>query len=160
MANPLENLKKHNLELPEPSTPGGSYMSVNIRGNIAYIAIQFPIVNGEFKFQGRLGQDFSTEQGYEAMQLCALNVLAQINEKVGFDNILGLNHIDAYFQATPEWDDSPEVVNGASDLFVKILGEKGNHSRAIFGVERLPRNFCVGLTCSFTLKTQEPIFIT
>lgn len=160
MSNPLDNLKKLNLHLPEPSTPGGSYTSVNIRGNIAYIAIQFPIMNGEYKFQGRLGNDISTEDGYEAMQLCALNVLAQVKEKIGFDNILGLNHLDASFQAAPDWDESPKVVNGASDLFAKVLGEKGNHSRAIFGVERLPRNFCVGLTCTFTLKTQTPIFIT
>ncbi|OJJ14502.1 hypothetical protein BKI52_42755 [marine bacterium AO1-C] len=160
MPSPLENLKKHNLQLPEPSTPGGTYTSVNIRDNIAYVAIQFPIENGEFKFQGRLGKHFSTEEGYQAMQLCTLNVLAQIHKKVGFDNILGLNHLDAYFQAAPDWDDSPQVVNGASDLFVKILEEKGNHSRAIFGVERLPRDFCVGLTCTFTLKTPESIFIT
>lgn len=160
MATPLENLKKHELTLPKPPAPGGAYMSVNIRGNIAYIAIQFPIVDGALRFQGRLGQDLSTEEGYQAMQLCALNVLAQINEKVGFDNLLGINHLDAYFQSVSDWDEAPEVVNGASDLFVKILGEKGNHSRAIFGVDRLPRNFCVGLTCSITLKTQEPIFIT
>ena len=44
--NPIDNLAKINLELPEVSTPGGSYVSVNIRGNIAYIAIQFPILNG------------------------------------------------------------------------------------------------------------------
>ena len=160
MSNPIEKLKKLDLQLPEPSTPGGSYTSVNIRGNIAYLAIQFPIDNEVFMFQGRLGNEVSTEEGYKAMELCALNVLAQINAKIGFDNIAGLNHLDAYFQAAPEWDDSPKVVNGASDLFVNILGEKGKHSRAIFGVERLPRNFCVGLTCSFTLKTQAPIFIT
>ncbi|MFT5859075.1 MAG: enamine deaminase RidA (YjgF/YER057c/UK114 family) [Flavobacteriaceae bacterium] len=151
--NPLENLKKMGLKLPEVSTPGGSYLSVNVRGNIAYIAIQFPILNGEFKFQGRLGTGISTEDGFKAMELCALNVLAQLDEKIGFDNIVGLNHIDAYFQSGEDWDDSPAVVNGASDLFVKVLGEKGKHSRAIFGVEKLPRNFSVGLTTSFTLKT-------
>lgn len=85
------------------------------------------------------------------MELCALNVLAQVNEKIGFDKIAGLNHIDAYFQSGQDWDESPLVVNGASDLFVKVLEEKGQHSRAIFGVERLPRNFSVGLTASFTL---------
>lgn len=152
MSNPLENLKKLGLSLPTPSSPGGAYTSVNIRGNIAYLAIQFPIENEVFKFQGRLGADISTEEGFKAMELCALNVLAQIDAKVGFDKIEGLNHLDAYFQAAPNWDDSPLVVNGASELFVNVLGSKGQHSRAIFGVERLPRNFCVGLTCSFTLN--------
>jgi enamine deaminase RidA (YjgF/YER057c/UK114 family) len=147
-----ENLDKHGYQLPNASTPGGSYVSVNIRENIAYIAIQFPILNEEFKYQGRLGNELSSDDGYKAMELCALNVLAQVDAKVGFERIVGLNHIDAYFQAGEEWDDSPSVVNGASDLFVKILEHKGTHSRAIFGVDRLPRNFSVGLTATFTIK--------
>ena len=152
--DPIENLKKLGLKLPNASTPGGSYVSVNIRENIAYIAIQFPILNEEFKFQGRLGNEISTEDGFKAMELCALNVLAQVDKEIGFDKIIGLNHMDAYFQSAPDWDNSPIVVNGASDLFVKVLEEKGRHSRAIFGVEKLPRDFSVGLTTSFTIKTR------
>ncbi|NJB36065.1 RidA family protein [Croceivirga sp. JEA036] len=148
----LEKLKELGYQLPNASTPGGSYTSVNVRGTIAYVAIQFPIWNNNFKFQGRLGTEISTEEGYKAMELCALNVLAQMDEKIGFDNVVGLNHIDAYFQSNDSWDDSPLVVNGASDTFIKVLGEKGMHSRAIFGVHRLPRNFSVGLTSSFTIK--------
>ncbi len=149
---PKENLDKHGYKLPNATTPGGSYVSVNVRENIAYIAIQFPIINEEYLFQGRLGNEISTEQGYKAMELCALNVLAQVDKNIGFDNIIGLNHIDAYFQSGVNWDDSPKVVNGASDLFVKVLEEKGIHSRAIFGVDKLPRNFSVGLTASFTIE--------
>ena len=150
--NLRDNLTKFKLELPEVSTPGGSYVSVNVRGDIAYIAIQFPINNEEYLYQGRLGKEITTKDGYKAMELCALNVIAQTHDKVGFENVIGLNHMDAYFQADENWDDSPEVVNGASDLFVNILEEKGVHTRAIFGVEKLPKNFCVGLTCTFTIK--------
>jgi len=150
--DPLKNLENAGLNLPEISTPGGSYVSVNVRANIAFVAIQFPIVNGEYFFQGRLGDSLSTEDGYKAMELCTMNVLAQIHQKIGFQNILGLNHIDAYFQASESWDESPEIVNGASNLFQNILEEKGSHSRAIFGVDKLPRNFSVGLTSSFTLN--------
>ena len=148
---PQENLTKYGYLLPNVSTPGGSYLSVNVRGNIAYVAIQFPILNEEYLYLGRLGDELDTTDGYKAMELCALNVLAQINEKIGFNNIIGLNHIDAYFQSGDDWDDAPKVVNGASDLFVKILETKGEHSRAIFGVHKLPRNFSVGLTASFTI---------
>lgn len=147
-----ENLKKLNLELPEVSTPGGSYISVNVRGNIAYIAIQFPIINNTYLYQGRLGDKISTQEGYKAMEICALNVLAQVKNKIGFNAIVGINHIDIYFQSGQDWDDSPIVANGASDLFVKVLEDKGKHSRAIFGVHKLPRNFSVGLTATFTLK--------
>lgn len=148
-----KKLKELDLELPEVSSPGGNYVSVNVRGNIAYVAIQFPIVNGNYQYQGRLGDKISTEDGYKAMEMCALNVLAQIEAKVGFENVIGLNHIDAYFLASNEWDDSPKIVNGASDIFVNVLGDKGTHSRAIFGVDSLPRNFSVGLTATVTLKS-------
>lgn len=150
--NAIENLSKLKLELPEASTPGGSYVSVNVRGNIAYVAIQFPIKNGDFFYQGRLGKELSTEDGYKAMEMCALNVLAQIREKVGFDKVVGLNHMDVYFQADENWDEAPKVVDGASDLCLKVLGEQGRHSRAIFGVQKLPFNFSVGLTTSFTIE--------
>ncbi|UII79534.1 RidA family protein [Flagellimonas sp. CMM7] len=150
--NAIENLSKLKLELPEVSTPGGSYVSVNVRGNIAYVAIQFPIKNGDFFYQGRLGKELSTEEGYKAMEMCALNVLAQIDKKVGFEKVVGLNHMDVYFQAGENWDEAPKVVDGASDLFLKVLGEQGRHSRAIFGVQKLPFNFSVGLTTSFTIQ--------
>jgi enamine deaminase RidA (YjgF/YER057c/UK114 family) len=150
--NNIENL---GLSLPKVSTPGGNYVSVNLRGNIAYVAIQFAIIDEVYHYQGRLGNEISSEEGYKAMEMCALNVIAQIEQKVGFDNVIGLNHIDAYFQAGTDWDDSPIIVNGASDLFVNVLGDKGTHSRAIFGVDSLPRNFSVGLTATFTLHTQN-----
>ena len=151
----ITTLATLDIELPEVSTPGGTYTSVNVRSSIVYVAIQFPILNGEQLYKGRLGADISTTQGYQAMELCALNVLAQVHHKIGFERIEGLNHFDAYFQADNGWDDSPLVVNGASDLFVKALGEKGTHSRAIFGVDHLPRNFCVGLTATLTLNASE-----
>lgn len=150
--NIIQKLNVLGLELPQVSTPGGSYVSVNVRGNIAYVAIQFPIVNGEYFYLGRLGNEVTTQDGYNAMQLCALNVLAQVHAKIGFENIEGLNHFDAYYQSADDWDDAPLVVNGASDLFVNVLGDKGVHSRAIFGVHKLPRNFSVGLTATFTIK--------
>ena len=71
--DPIENLKKLGFELPEPSTPGGSYVSVNIRKDIAYIAIQFPILNEAYKYQGRLGDDISTKDGFKAMDYVAPN---------------------------------------------------------------------------------------
>ncbi|MEM8966285.1 MAG: RidA family protein [Bacteroidota bacterium] len=152
---PLDKLSEIGLKLPEISNPGGNYVSVNIRNNIAYVAIQFPILDGKYLYTGRLGSELTTEDGYQAMKLCAMNVLAQIHGKVGFDHLIGLNHIDAYFQASDDWDDSPKVVDGASDLFTNILGDKGQHSRAIFGVEKLPRNFSVGLTTTFTITIAE-----
>lgn len=79
---PKEDLEKFRYELPNVSTPGGSYSSVNVRENIAYIAIQFPIVNEEYLYQGRLGDEISTNEGRKAMELCALNVLSQADKRL------------------------------------------------------------------------------
>lgn len=147
----FHNLKAHGIILEDPPKPGGSYVSVNIRAHIAYVAIQFPIKAGNFLYTGRLGKELTTEDGYEAAKLAATNVLAQVNKYIGFEKIVGLNHVEIYYQAYGDWDEGPIVANGASDLFIKILGDKGQHSRAIFGVDKLPRNFCAGLTTSFTV---------
>jgi len=152
-----ERILELGLTLPEPSKPGGNYVSVNIRGEIAYLAIQFPKLGSEFKYQGRLGSDLTTEEGYQAARLCALNVLAHINKTIGFENIVGLNHLDACYLSDKEWQEAPKVVDGASDLFIEVLGERGIHSRGIFGADKLPRNFCVGITCSFTIKKSQRI---
>lgn len=147
----VENLKANGIELSDPPKPGGSYVAVNVRSNIAYVAIQFPINDNKFFFLGRLGNEVTTDQGYEAARMAAINVLSQIDKYVGLDEIIGLNHIDIYYQAGEEWDEGPKVANGASDLFLKVLGKLGEHTRSIMGVHKLPRNHSVALTASFTL---------
>ena len=150
-----KKLNELGLTLPEPSKPGGNYVSVNIRDNIAYIAIQLPKDGDNWIYKGRIGAELTTEEGYKAMQLCALNVLAHIHKSIGLENVVGMNHLDAYFQAIDGWDESPKIVDGASDLFVHVLGDKGKHSRAIFGVAKLPRNFSAGITCSLTITKNK-----
>lgn len=144
-----------NLSLPQPTQPGGNYSSVNIRGNVAYVAIQFPIRNGVYSHQGKLGRELTTDQGYEGMQLCALNLLTQINKHLLWNQIEGINHIEAYYQGVDNWDEAPLVVNGASDLLINALGNKGEHSRSIIGVHSLPRGFSVGLTATVTLASNK-----
>ena len=78
----LDNLSAFGLSLPSASTPGGSYVSVNVVRGIAYVAIQFPIWNEKYFYQGRFGQELTTSEGYKAAQMCALNVLAQIHKNV------------------------------------------------------------------------------
>ena len=147
-----KKLREWQLELPVPSSPGGAYTSVNIRGKVAYIAVQFPIINGVLGYTGRFGENLTTEDGYKAMQQAALNVLAQVHSKIGLDKIEGLNHMDAYYQSGENWNEAPQIVDGASELFLHVLGTQGTHSRAIFGVHKLYGNLSVGISCHFTLK--------
>jgi enamine deaminase RidA (YjgF/YER057c/UK114 family) len=152
----LQTLETLGIKLSDPPKPGGSYVSVNARGQVAYVAIQFPIAGDRYLYTGRLGKNLTTADGVEAARLSAVNVMAQLNKYIGFDRLVGLNHADIYYQAVDGWDDGPIVANGASDLFVRVLGESGRHTRAIFGVAHLPRNFAVGLTTSWTVKGDVP----
>ncbi|RCH56270.1 RidA family protein [Mucilaginibacter hurinus] len=150
--HPLNKLAELNIDLTDRPQPGGNYVSLNIRGNIGYVAIQFPINGGNRLYTGRFGSTLSTAEGYQAGKLCAVNVLRQIHHYVGLDNIEGINHADIYYQAAGDWDEGPKVADGVSDIFTEILGDAGVHSRGIYGVERLSRNFSIGVTASFTLK--------
>lgn len=132
--------------------PGGAYVAVNVRGNIAYVAIQFPIDQGILHYAGKLGREVTTIEGYQAARIAAMNILGQIEKHLGFEKIEGLNHLDIYYAADGEWNDSPTIADGASDLFLEILGDKGKHTRALFGVERLPSFACVGVTGEFTVN--------
>jgi hypothetical protein len=108
-------------------------------------------VGAELAFRGRLGRELTTAQGYQAAELCALNVLAQMHQYVGFEAIRGLNRIEALLQTAEGWDEFPKVLDGASQLFLTALGEAGRHARALAGVERLPLNAPITLTATFTL---------
>jgi|UniRef100_UPI00404B4ABB hypothetical protein len=96
----LQNVNSLKIDLENLPIPGGSYTAVNIRSNIAYVAIQFPIEDGQLKYAGHLGNQISREKGYEAAGICARNIIGQIQKFIGFENIEGLNHLDIYFQKT------------------------------------------------------------
>ena len=130
----------------------GSYVAVNVRGTLATVAIQAPIENKKFLYRGVLGKDVSTGDGYKAAGLCAINVLKQINHFIPENDLVGLNHVDIMYQCTAEWDEGPAVANGASEMFINMLGEKGKHTRSICGVHRLPNHFCVTIVASFTVR--------
>jgi len=148
----LNNIKALNIDYDNLPKPGGSYQAVNIRGKIVWVAIQFPLINGQIQHAGRLGVDVSNDQGYEAAGICARNIIGQIQKYIGFEKIEGLNHLDIYFQNGENWSGGPAVANGASDLFNQVLGDAGNHTRTIVGVHSLSRNSCIAITSSFTLK--------
>ncbi|HMF72055.1 MAG TPA: RidA family protein [Flavitalea sp.] len=148
----LQNLLATGTDVNDIPSPGGSYVALNIRGTTATVAIQSPIDQKKFLYTGILGKDLTTEDGYQAAKICALNVLKQVNRYVNEDDLVGLNHVDIMYQCTQEWDEGPLVANGASDIFLQVLGEKGVHTRSIAGVFRLPRQFCVAIVASFTVK--------
>ena len=144
-----EVLDTINLNLPPAPKPEGNYSVVNLRGDRLTVSIQFPFFQNQMLFQGRLGRELSTKEGYLAMQLWGLNVLAQIQSELGVHDSIALSHLHRYYQCVEDWDDAPKVADGASDLFSQVLGNAGKHTRSLSGAASLPRNFSVGLVTDF-----------
>ena len=144
------------IELPDPPAPAGNYQSWVLAGNMLFLSGQFPIENGQFRFTGQVGAELTEEQGTAAARLAALNVLAQIRAALGgFDRLERLVLVEGHIASAPGWTNAPKVLNGASDLFVSVLGERGRRARSAFTPARLPLNLSVKLvvTALVALKT-------
>ena len=114
-------------------------MPVVISGKLAFVSGQIPLEAGKVLFKGQVGKDLTVEQGQEAARLCVINALAQLKASLGqLDTISRVVKVTGYVNCEPSFADHPRVVNGASDLLVKIFGEKGKHARAAVGMSSLP----------------------
>jgi enamine deaminase RidA (YjgF/YER057c/UK114 family) len=138
-------LKELGIELPKASSPAANYVPYAITGNQVFIAGQVPFWNGELKHIGRLGEDYSVEQGQETARICALNIIAQLREACGgdLDRITRIVKLGCFVNCTSDFTKHPMVANGASDLMVDIFGEAGKHARFAVGVNVLPMGVAV-----------------
>lgn len=137
-------LKKLNIVLPKVSTPIANYVNVTQSGKTLYLAGKGPKQsNGEY-IKGKLGQEISEEQGYLAARLVGINQLAVLKEYLGdLNKVKQILKVTGMVNATPDFENQPEVINGFSDLMVEVFGEQGKHARAAVGMGSLPRNICV-----------------
>ncbi len=137
-------LKSAGFDLPAAPPAVANYVPFVLSGDLLFISGQLAKAGDGRMVTGRLGADLSIEQGYEAAQLSALNILAQAKAALGdlarISNVLRLN---GFVAATPEFTDHPKVVNGASDLIGNALGHAGQHTRIAVGVPSLPLNSAV-----------------
>jgi enamine deaminase RidA (YjgF/YER057c/UK114 family) len=148
-------LKSLGLELPNPPKPAGNYQACVQTGNLLFISGQFPIENGQLRFTGRVGAELTVEQGYAAARLAALNVLAQIRAALGgFDRLETLLRVEGHVASAPGWNNVPKVLDGASDLFAAVLGERGRHTRTAFSPEQLPLNLTVELVVTAAVRPE------
>jgi enamine deaminase RidA (YjgF/YER057c/UK114 family) len=132
-------LEARGLSLPAASAPAGSYVPVVRTGNLLFVAGQIPMGPSGVEHIGRCGEDMTTEEGQAAARLCVLNVLAQVKAEIGdFDKLVRVVKLNGYVNSTPTFKDHPKVINGASDLLVEVLADRGRHARAAVGVANLP----------------------
>jgi enamine deaminase RidA (YjgF/YER057c/UK114 family) len=141
MAGQIEaRLKELGIALAEPPAPRANYVGYVITGNLIFTAGQVPLKDGKLEFIGKLGRDMSVERGYEAARLCAINVLANVKAALGGDleRVVRCVKLTGFVNCTPDFPDHPKVINGASDLIVAVLGDKGKHARSAVGMGGLP----------------------
>ena len=128
-------------QVPALGGKGGNYVFHHLVGNVLYLSGNTGRIDGKLKYTGLLGKDLSVEQGYEMARCCALNHLAMIRAAVGdLDRIEQLIRMTGWVASAPGFVDQPKVVNGASDLFVELLGARGEHCRSALGVSGLAGN--------------------
>jgi enamine deaminase RidA (YjgF/YER057c/UK114 family) len=154
MAGEIEaRLKALDLVLPEVPSPVADYVSFLHLNNQLYVAGQLPLKKGQIAVAGTLGANLDIDQGWEAARLCALNILAQAKAALGdLDRIVQCLRLTGYVNAVPGFTDHPKVINGASELIVKVLGQKGRHTRAAVGCSSLPLNAAVEIDALFAIE--------
>jgi enamine deaminase RidA (YjgF/YER057c/UK114 family) len=137
-------LQELGLRLPEPFASAGreyNFKLVKVHAGLAYIAGHGPFDGRTPLVQGRLGEDLTVEQGYEAARLTALAILASLKAELGsLDRVTEWIRAVGFVQAAPDFHDNPLVVNGFSDLIVELWGEAGRHARSAPGQGPSPSN--------------------
>jgi enamine deaminase RidA (YjgF/YER057c/UK114 family) len=133
------------IVLPDLPLPGGNYVPARTVGPVVYLAGVIS-TDASGVIGGTVGIDRSVEDGYAAARACALTQLAVLQRHLGsLDAVRSVITVNGYVNSVPGFQDSPKVINGASDLFVQVLGEAGRHVRAAVGVSALPKNALVEL---------------
>ena len=148
MAVVESRLAELGLSLPPPPDPIGNYLSASRSGNIMWMAGVGSRRTDGSRISGKVGADLTVEQGYEAARWCALNLLARMKAELGdLDRVTGILKVFGMVNSSPDFGEQARVVDGASDLFIKVFGEKGRHSRSAPGMAVLPRDTAVIVDC-------------
>jgi enamine deaminase RidA (YjgF/YER057c/UK114 family) len=150
--SPEESLVALGFELPQPPAAGGNYVSAKRVGEIVYLS---GVVSAgpQGVITGTAGLDRTIDEAYAAARSCALTQLAVLKRELGsLDRIAEVLTLIGYVNADSGFEDSPAVINGASDFLVAVLGEAGRHVRAAIGVSALPRNALVEVQMTVRVK--------
>ena len=149
-----DNIKKNNLHLPVAPDPVGSYVASKKVGNLLYISGQISIDKDGNLIKGKLGRDYTIEEGYEAAIRCALSIVAQAKKYLNNDleKIKSCIKLTGFVNSTDDFVDQPKVINGASDTIVKIFENAGMHTRAAVSTNSLPLGVAVEIDAIFELN--------
>jgi len=139
MGNIEKKLQEMGIDISNAPKPAASYIPAVQTGNLVYTAGQASKKDGILVYKGKLGKDLTVEEGYEAAKISIINCLAVLKDHLGsLDRITRVVKLLGFVASTPEFDQQPYVINGASDLLIKIFAKKGKHARSAIGTNVLP----------------------
>ncbi|QLG45839.1 RidA family protein [Costertonia aggregata] len=142
--NPQAKLQELNISLKNPGTPVANYVHAVRTGNLIFLAGKGPKKDDGKNIVGKLGADLTIEEGYEAARWAGINQLAVLQAELGnLNKVKQIVKVKGVVNAIPEFSDQSKVINGYSDLMVKVFGERGKHARAAVGMGSLPGNMAV-----------------
>jgi enamine deaminase RidA (YjgF/YER057c/UK114 family) len=135
-----KRLKELNIDLGAVSAPVANYVNAVRTGNLLYLAGKGPRPGADGRRpKGKVGRDYTVEQAYQHARSVGLDLLAVMRSELGsLDKVKRVVKVLGMVNAAPEFEDHPKVINGCSDLFVQVLGEKGKHARSAVGMGSLP----------------------
>ncbi len=141
------------LSLPNVPKPIANFVPYRRDGNVVFLAGQICEWNGAVVYRGKLGVEHDIETGIRAARICALNLLAALREACGgsLDRVAACLRVGGFVNCAPDFLSVPQVINGASDLFRDLFGDRGMHSRTAIGVAALPQGAAVEVDAIFVL---------
>jgi enamine deaminase RidA (YjgF/YER057c/UK114 family) len=141
------------IKLPEASSPVANYVNAVTTGKLVFLAGKGPKKADGTYITGKVGRDLTEEEGYQAARLVAINQLAALKAEIGdLDRVNRIVKVLGMVNATEDFTNHPEVINGFSDFMVEVFGEKGKHARAAVGMGSLPRGIAVEIELIVELK--------
>ena len=142
------------LTLPTPGQPAANYINYVISQNQLFVSGQIPLVDGKPAYLGRLGESLSDDDGIQAAELAALGLLGQLSDALGDDlsRLVRTVRLGVFIASSADFKQQSTVANGASNLLVNALGDKGRHVRTAVGVSSLPAGVAVEVDGIFELR--------
>ena len=140
-----KNIKDLDLIIPNIAVPMANYVPYKICDKILHISGQTTIKEGSFIYKGKVGEDITEEEGIKAAELCCINIIAALKSAINndWDQLDEFIKLSGFVNCNDNFTNHPQIINGASNLLVKIFGEKGKHTRYAVGSNSLPMNVSV-----------------
>lgn len=149
-----KNLENLGITLDAGPEPMANYVSVQKAGDIWFFSGAGPFEQGKPAVFGRLGENMTTQEGYDAARLAGINLLAILKRELGgdWDRLDQIVKIQGFVNSTNDYFEQPAVINGVSDLLVEVLGDRGRHARTAVGTNVLP--FRIPLEVEMIIKVK------